>query len=94
MTAAWAQSHRVILREAAGFERRRRAFELTGGHQLGGDVSTGYHIRAGRDTPHQVLRADDVDEPDSDRVVPMLDVLPPTDRELYSHEENIIDWKR
>ena len=93
MTAVWTQAQRVVLREAACFERRRRAFELTGAQPECSNAPAPYHVREGRDTPYQILRADDVDEPCSDHVVVMLDALPPSDRELYSHEHNIIEWQ-
>ena len=97
--AAHARTHRLLLREAGCFERRRREFESgfeapTGGPSgiaalLKGDVACVY---GGGGGPRQVpIVAALLSEPSTLTKVSLADSLPPEYQQLFSEEDNVID---
>ena len=95
-TVAQTQLIQSALRGATRFEwRRDQDPPETGGAALSKllklDVSDRYSTVSAAAPPRDSLRAADIDEPDHDRIVDMLDALPPDDAEYYSSEDNLLE---
>ena len=82
------------LQEAASFVKRRRDLGLTGAHataSLLGDSEGDLYSISRKGLLHVPLDPWAIAEPTDDRVVDMLEALPPEDRDLYAEEINGID---
>ena len=92
-TAAHAQLHATLLREASRFHRRRHVLAESGDNLdtlLKADFRELYSVGAAPSLQREQLRPYDVDEPDYLDAVNMLDALPADEAEFYASEENLL----
>ena len=94
----WSRVHARALSEAARLERGRRTFGLSGAHAVASMLKTEpawrYSFKDDTSAAHEVLRADDVDEPDHNVTVDLLDAIPVEEAEFYSDEGRVVDYPR
>ena len=94
-TLAQSQAHSYFLRESHRLvcERRRLGPRARSVYEfLKIDATSRYGDTAAKSVARTRLDASLLDEPDTERVVPMLAALPPEEATFYSCEQNVVDW--